>query len=174
MTPTYLTITEYGLFYTIEDSISIDEAQFLFEGPYGIFTAQNVGLFVTAIEAHNFTLIEENWGLTEVQTPFFLAYFTDATYRVATPYIHSLFEEGGGLFTNRTVVQWLFNATDPLLLWLQPEKPTCSLLVNLTSEDDTRARTEKSILYTGKDDIQQIDYCIFGAKGWRFYRKLQC
>jgi len=86
----------------------------------------------------------------------FGGYLIDVTSNFAVPELKQIFKGGGGLFTKRTVRQWLFNTTDPLLARLRPQNPICFLVKNDTSEQQVLQDRIPSTYYTGKNDIDKI------------------
>lgn len=61
--------------------------------------------------------------------PQFLAYFGYMTESYTTRVLDNIFAKGGGLYTARTVREWLWEGQDPLLQLVAPELASKSVLV---------------------------------------------
>jgi len=112
--------------------------------------------------------ITKYWGFTVDNIGCVAGYF----YGVKNPYSFNLmynkiYPSGGGLFTTRSVADWLFNATDPLLLYANPELPSAAFLRNDTSEREGRTH-RPNVMYTGKDNFSKVAW----YKKWEGYSEV--
>eukprot|EP01114_Cavostelium_apophysatum_P001798 TRINITY_DN1156_c0_g1_i4.p1 TRINITY_DN1156_c0_g1~~TRINITY_DN1156_c0_g1_i4.p1 ORF type:complete len:756 (-),score=105.59 TRINITY_DN1156_c0_g1_i4:1163-3430(-) len=154
-------VPEYPLWYLSWESLGaetlpVDVAKQLLNGSAGIFDPVNMGAFVLAAKSLNFSNIEDTWGLNAEQVGEFMPYVLDNIYNASTYLLGQIFEEGGGLITNRTVHEILWNVTDPLLALVMPDLSNARLSVNYTSEADVFKNQNYSTCWTGKDDITKI------------------
>jgi len=131
-------------------------------GPYGVFEAANVGLLIKTLQEaarppFNSSVLYERWGLIMEDAFTFGAYFAYMTAKYATYVLGDVFAEGGGLYTAKTVHEWLWEDRDPLLEVVAPNLATKSVLIgNETSPDEARERHNASVSWTGKRQIDEI------------------
>jgi hypothetical protein len=82
----------------------------MLKGPNGIFLPQNFGAFFEAViqaeSTQNWTRVQEMWGLTQSDVDRMTVYFLEVGFRWAPHTLQRLFDEGYGLFTNKTVHEW--------------------------------------------------------------------
>jgi hypothetical protein len=152
-TPEYATFwRRWNPFSTIDPTAS----KILLEGPYGLFDAQNVALFFGYVEAGNFTAIHQVWDLNMAEAVSFVGYFFYMREEYSLGVLEHIVQSGGGLYVARTVHQWLWKMDDPLLLLLAPTSPSGALIGNETTPDDARKKHPPSTVYTGKENINQV------------------
>jgi len=103
--------------------------------------------------------LEEVWGISQMQWVFFNLYILS----LANTYDLRLYEEvtvldhGGGLFTKRSVNEWVFDCKDPLLVYMQPRDPQVAIRYNDTSIEDSRSyKPGNTIMMTGSTDIRDV------------------
>lgn len=156
---------ELALYWLAVDkfgSLDLETSKQVLAGPYGVFQATNVAALVAAAEAalkppFNTTLLYERWGLTIDDASTFMTYFGYMTENYARTVLDDTLAKGGGLFTARTVREWLWEGKDPLLELVAPTLASKSVLVgNETSPDEARARHNVSVSWTGKRNIADI------------------
>jgi len=154
------TIPEINIWYAAYGdpfaSLDVEASKMLLAGPYGLFNALNLKLYTDALAKGEFSLIQQNWGIDGGDVLMTSIYFSFITTFWATPTLKSLVASGNGLFTNRTVHQWLWDVHDPVISMLSPDASQVALIVNETSPDMTRQRHQPDLCYTGKSDINKI------------------
>lgn len=112
--------------------------------------------FFNAVFAKNWTFIQQEWDLSEIQVGTFMPYFFDTTYRVSEPTLMNVFAQGGGVIVTRTAYQWLWDAPDPLLQLIQPWQSNARLNFNDTTPEALKARLGPTGVYSGKTDPSKI------------------
>jgi hypothetical protein len=143
-------------------SLDLVTSKKVLAGPYGVFEAANVAGLVAAAEAalkppFDGSLLYDRWGLSLEDASTFVAYFGYMTKSYATHVLDDVFAKGGGLFTARTVREWLWEGQDPLLELVAPTLASKSVLVgNETTPDEARARHNASVSWTGKGNVEDI------------------
>lgn len=75
-------------------------------------------------------------------------YLLHVLYVFGSNTAEELMAQGGGLITQRTVTEWLWNATDPLVNVLMPSKAGANFFHNNSNEPGG--------WYTGKSDISLV------------------
>jgi len=101
-------------------------------------------------------LFKKHGELMILKQSIFLVYFLGQAKNASVPKLKEIFAEGGGLITNRTVDQMLWNVTDPLLVILKPNLANARLSVNYTSYEDVYQNQNLSTCFTGKNDTTKI------------------
>jgi len=146
--------------YTIEPlvdiSLEITVGKDILNGSNGLFVLQNVGLFFADIASQNWTLIEEKWGASETDIAKFLPYFFALADTGSYYQLEDIFAAGGGLFTFKTVDEWLWGFKDPLVALVQPDQAVTYFNLNFTSEEDCYRRSKSNTYNTGYSDVTQI------------------
>ncbi len=126
----------------------------LLNGTNGFFDAVNLGTFLTLVQLKQNDTIKALWGLSETESQLvagYLQYFSQAF--IVNDTLLPIFAQGGGLVSTRTVYQWLWDYTDPLLAVVNPQDPKNNLFTNETQQDPNEAR---DVFNTGKNDISKI------------------
>jgi hypothetical protein len=141
------------------NSMDIWTSKMLWAGPLGLFETPNVAVFFAAIESLDLQTLQKNWGLNVDDLVAFVPYFGYMAQEWGSVQMNNIIARGGGLFTNRTIHQWLWYVDDPLLGFIMPSAANTALVGNETTPDAARARHGLNLCYTGKHDIQAIgDY----------------
>lgn len=119
-------------------AFSIEQAKtFLNDSQLGMFNSVALGQFALGAENSD-PSIQQTWGLTGAQLAAAAEYFafTPAPAFGNWSLTMDIIPSGGTLIVTRSVEDWLFNATDPILLYVQPQNPKAALLRNDTSMED--------------------------------------
>ncbi|ELR22174.1 CD36 family protein [Acanthamoeba castellanii str. Neff] len=153
--------SELGVFWGINPAARIpaNASKQLLNGPVGLFSALNLAVFIQATVNpinYNDTYVRETWGVGRGQADAFYVYFLYMLAEFSPKVMADAIAKGGGLFTTRTVDEWLMENTDPLLALLSPEQPDASILGNETTPEKARKRHGPDVVFTGKDDINQV------------------
>lgn len=75
--------------------------------------------FLGMLQMGMFPQIEGVWGLNQTQALTLAAYFDHVVTDMVEPYlVHSVYAHGSGLITRRSVREWLYNGTDPVMAML--------------------------------------------------------
>eukprot|EP01102_Stenamoeba_stenopodia_P021820 TRINITY_DN8899_c0_g2_i1.p1 TRINITY_DN8899_c0_g2~~TRINITY_DN8899_c0_g2_i1.p1 ORF type:complete len:435 (+),score=72.46 TRINITY_DN8899_c0_g2_i1:201-1505(+) len=130
--------------------LSLNETKFfLNDSRVGVFSATNLVDFCNVVQSTDPTGLE-TWNLNTTQGSEMGVYFTiDPGPTIGNfTFMTDVMPNNGGLFVSRSVKEWLFNATDPLLEYLQPNNPEVSFLRNDSSFEDAM-RYAPSIYQTG-------------------------
>lgn len=80
--------------------------------------------FLGMLQMGMFTEIQGVWGLNSTQAITLASYFDQVVTDMVEPYlVHSVYAHGSGLITARSVREWLYNGSDPVmaLLGLNPK-----------------------------------------------------
>lgn len=131
---------------------SASDVKSLFSGSYALNDATNVGTFLYLLTTEDFTTIDALWGLSTLEAGLLGGYFQYVMSTFITDLLQGIFAVGGGLITSKSVTEWLFKNTDPLLALLAPENADSSFFANITSVDDTRIVAPHTF-NTGKSDV---------------------
>jgi len=151
---------ELGVYWFNNEAamISAQASKKLLSGPMGIFSAQNLGLFLKTTANpfdYNETFVMEVWGINRGQVDGFFLYLLQwITY--SRSILDDIVARGGGLFAARTVNEWLMENQDPLLVLLSPDQADSALIGNESTPEAARKKHGPNIVYTGKNDIKQV------------------
>lgn len=139
----------------------VAQAKSLLNGTYGLFRLENVQLFNTlyAQQASGNTtardLIFTYWdaiGDASRLTSLAIYIRFNLIPGAVDPLLNQIRAAGGGMFTTRSVREWLFTARDPLLALVRPARANVGLVGNSTSAKETANYTYVRV-YTGKNDL---------------------
>lgn len=140
-------------------SMTVDQAKSLFDPKhtkYSLFDSSNIQTFVGLVSAGNWVQIEANWNVTQAIAVRMVAYFSYFREKfisaIGVPQVQDAIKNGGGLISTRTVDEWLWSYTDPLLVVLNQTVTNGALFVNDTSLDFVRQTTKRNIQFTGLND----------------------
>jgi len=148
---------EFYYFYQRLSKIPVPTCKKMFEGNYSLFEMLNFAQFTSYVEAKDFATVEKIWGLNETHALEFLGYLAGTMTAFGKPFLENIFAEGGGLFTQRTVHQWLMAALDPLLVVaVGAENAEVSLITNETSPEFARSKHRNNTVLTGKDKDKNV------------------
>lgn len=144
---------------------TVAQAKELLNGTYGLFQLSNMRQFIALATTAQYPLLFATWpslgqndfaGLINLQA-FASTYMQGVLIPSAiAPVLQTeVFDKGGGLFTTRTVREWMFTAEDPLLVFLGQAQTNVGLKKNTTI---TKAESETANLtmvrvFTGSNDL---------------------
>eukprot|EP01095_Lingulamoeba_sp_RSL-Kostka_P002211 TRINITY_DN13087_c0_g1_i1.p1 TRINITY_DN13087_c0_g1~~TRINITY_DN13087_c0_g1_i1.p1 ORF type:complete len:624 (+),score=186.29 TRINITY_DN13087_c0_g1_i1:169-1872(+) len=165
-------IPEFGCYNTSISPLNVNNSKTLLNGTVGLFRPLDLAVYTAAIfELNNSTkakrrivleFIEDTWGFdNEDQIDAFNLYFKYSSEFFSVPYLQELFNNlETGLFVKKKVNNWLFQFDDPLIGLLLPDDPgIADLQKNMSTVADAK-KYPPSLLYTGKDDIDQVAHFI--------------
>jgi len=115
----------------------------------GVTTVEGLVMYMTYVAAGNYSAINATYGLNAQEANAVAAYLGYLNTTFAFPLVQQAFASGGGLFTTRSVNEWLWTGVDPLLTVL--EFPAH---VNLQDNDTTLL---PHTIYTGTGDKALIN-----------------
>lgn len=137
--------------------LSMAAVKTLLYGEYGI-VENPLNLLDAASLLNNPTELLARYGVTRSQFVAFSGYFNvirlTYNYRLCESVIY--LDQGGGLFSARSVYQWVFNFEDPLLMLLQPGDPQTGIRSNDTSFEDASSYKIGIEMWTGQDNITLV------------------
>jgi len=148
---------EFFYFFQRTSKIPVAVCKQMFLGNSSLFEMLNFAQFAGFVESKDFVKIEQIWGLNKTHALEFLGYLAGTTTAFGKPFLENIFAEGGGLFTQRTVHQWLMAGLDPLLVVaVGPKDAEISLITNETSPEFARSRHRNNTVLTGNDDVKNV------------------
>eukprot|EP01088_Endostelium_zonatum_P016249 TRINITY_DN4311_c0_g1_i1.p1 TRINITY_DN4311_c0_g1~~TRINITY_DN4311_c0_g1_i1.p1 ORF type:complete len:701 (+),score=164.30 TRINITY_DN4311_c0_g1_i1:340-2442(+) len=139
-------------------ALTLKRSKFLLSGPSGLFSMANTGVFLKSTFAGNVSFISSTWGLSMPEALLVAGYLASNIQINFTPEkMASIQASGGGLFTTRTVHEWLWNVDDPLVAVAtgNPSAAQAALVYNTTTLEEA-LKTPFSISWTGKNNISRI------------------
>jgi hypothetical protein len=136
--------------------ISLNQSKLLFNGPHNLTNTQNMIDFLKFLEQENTTL----WNLTIGQAENLFKYLNETLTPIISDNLQYIFQKGGGIFTNHTVNEWLWNGIDPLLELIRPSNPYMNLFSNYSTVEIAEENAHIYSFYTGKNNINLVDQYI--------------
>jgi hypothetical protein len=146
-------------------TLSLANSKALLSGTYNLTDAMSFGALLQYGALGDNATINGMFGSTFASTDaqmlagylnYLLTTFVDGYL------LQPLFDAGGGFTTTRTVDEWLWSGTDPLLAFLvsvgQTDSAASNLFLNHTSMADaiTQEAGKADTIKTGKDDLENI------------------
>ncbi|KAL6058253.1 hypothetical protein QOT17_014986 [Balamuthia mandrillaris] len=141
---------------TIFKTWIILQSRKLLNGTQGIFSVDGVAAFLGALTSGDLQQVQEIWGLDLGSLGVFIPNFLYDAWVFSKPSLEAIFAEGGGLFTARTVHQWLWHVEDPLLQVLMPSAAEAAIIINQTTPEMARQLRRPNTVYTGKNDLTKV------------------
>lgn len=122
----------------------------------GLFNPLNViDLLKLVTEPDGAVSIAARWHLTREQTLQVVLYFADLVVEYGEVRAQQIVATGSTIFASRTINDWLFNCSDPLLATLEPGA-SCSLLTNATDANYVAEHVAFDTIYSGAGDLSLI------------------
>ncbi|MCY3415128.1 MAG: hypothetical protein INQ03_25980 [Candidatus Heimdallarchaeota archaeon] len=140
---------------------TLAKAKAVLTGTYSLLDSTNAGMFLVLAGsgASGLTQINTLWGLNATDVGALAAWLQYLMAGPITAVLTPVFAAGGGLITTRTVNEWLWDYSDPLLEFLvangQDLDTSANFFGNDTSEDDAREGLSNTY-NTGKNDINKV------------------
>jgi len=126
-------------------------------GPYGLMKDPvNFLNFTQAVTKFEENVLLKNWGVTKLHGLRMLAYLFYVSTTFCPEIIGNIVANDGGVFTSKSVDEWLWVGHDPLLNFYYPDARS-NMFTNYTDETQARSKETFNIQYTGKNDINTLN-----------------
>ena len=115
--------------------------------------------------------LEHHWNIVPLQATAFVNYFLHHGKTYLRDLVQGAINAGGGLFSTRSVHEWVFDYADPLLLLLQPDDPQTGIRTNDTSVARAAEYKGTTRIFTGANgNFERIaDYVLWNSTDVVYY-----